>query len=234
MTLQFIFMLTRNDRTVEDAALHLDTALAAGVRHIGFKDIGLPFAALRELNRAIRSGGAPSYLEVVSLDEESETASARAARDIGVDVLLGGTHPDAVVPILKDSPIRYYPFPGRIVGHPSALEGTIPEIVESAASLAARPDVHGLDLLAYRSREDVPTLMKSVCARVAKPVIIAGSIDSRERVAAVHRSGARGFTVGTAALDGVFPARDRSLGAQLAAITEACAAAGAVDAAVPS
>ncbi|TIM59586.1 MAG: 4-hydroxythreonine-4-phosphate dehydrogenase, partial [Mesorhizobium sp.] len=41
----FIFMLTRNDRTVTDAAVHAETALGAGIRHIGFKDIGLPLDA---------------------------------------------------------------------------------------------------------------------------------------------------------------------------------------------
>ena len=68
----FVFMLTRDDRTVPDAAGHVATALAAGVRHIGFKDVGLPFAALAEIHALIRTGGATSYLEVVSLDRASE------------------------------------------------------------------------------------------------------------------------------------------------------------------
>ena len=127
MGLRFIFMLTRNDKTVEDAEEHLATALAAGVHHIGFKDVGLPIERLRGLNEAIKAGGATSYLEVVSLDTESEIASAKAAVDIGVDVLLGGTNVDAVLPILAGSDIQYYPFPGHIVGHPSVLSGTIDE-----------------------------------------------------------------------------------------------------------
>ena len=64
---EFIFMLTRHDRTVADAARHVATALAAGVRHIGFKDIGLPMAALEGLHRRIRDHGASSYLEVCLL-----------------------------------------------------------------------------------------------------------------------------------------------------------------------
>ena len=58
MGLRFIFMLTRNDKTMEDAEQHLATALAAGVHHIGFKDIGLPFDRLKELNAAIKAGKA--------------------------------------------------------------------------------------------------------------------------------------------------------------------------------
>jgi mannose-6-phosphate isomerase-like protein (cupin superfamily) len=218
MGLRFIFMLTRNDRTVEDAAEQLRSALGLGVRHIGFKDIGLPTTELKALNAAIKAGGATSYLEVVSLDRESEIASAKAALDIGVDVLLGGTRAEDVLPVIAGSPVQYCPFPGRIVGHPSVLEGSIDEIVASARALAAHDGVHGLDLLAYRFDGDVPALMHAVCAAVSKPVYIAGSIDTPERIAIVKQVGAAGFTIGTAALDGKYPAESKSVPDQLSAI----------------
>jgi mannose-6-phosphate isomerase-like protein (cupin superfamily) len=224
MGLRFIFMLTRNDRTVPDASQQLQTALGLGVRHIGFKDIGLPLEQLKGLNAAIKAGGATSYLEVVSLDRESEIVSAKAAAEIGVDVLLGGTRVDDVLPIIKDTGIQYFPFPGRITGHPSVLEGTIEEIVESARTIAGRDGVHGLDLLAYRSAQNVPELMKAVCAAVSKPVYIAGSIASPERIAIVQRAGAAGFTIGTAALDGKYPADANDVPSQLAAIIRDVAA----------
>jgi mannose-6-phosphate isomerase-like protein (cupin superfamily) len=224
MGLRFIFMLTRNDRTVPDASQQLQTALSLGVRHIGFKDIGLPLEQLKGLNAAIKAGGARSYLEVVSLDRESEMVSAKAASEIGVDVLLGGTRVDDVLPIIKGTGIQYFPFPGRITGHPSVLEGTIDEIVESAKAIAARDGVHGLDLLAYRSGENVPGLMKAVCAAVDKPVIIAGSIATPERIAVVQSAGAAGFTIGTAALDGKYPAHGNDVPSQLTAILRDVAA----------
>ncbi len=218
MGLRFIFMLTRNDRTVADASQQLQTALSLGVRHIGFKDIGLPLEELKDLNTAIKAGGATSYLEVVSLDPKSEIASAKAAAEIGVDVLLGGTRVDDVLPIIRETSIQYFPFPGRITGHPSVLEGSIEEIVDSAKSIAARDGVHGLDLLAYRSAEDVPKLMRAVCDAVAKPVYVAGSIDTPERIAIVRNAGAAGFTIGTAALDGKYPATGSDVPSQLSAI----------------
>ncbi len=224
MGLRFIFMLTRNDRTVPDASRQLQTALSLGVRHIGFKDIGLPLEQLKGLNAAIKAGGATSYLEVVSLDRESEIVSAKAAAEIGVDVLLGGTRVDDVLPIIKGTAIQYFPFPGRITGHPSVLEGTIEEIVESAKTIAGRDGVHGLDLLAYRSAENVPELMKAVCAAVSKPVYIAGSIDTPERIAVVQSAGAAGFTIGTAALDGKYPAKGNDVPSQLTAIIRDVAA----------
>ena len=219
--LEFIFMLTRNDRTVADAAEHVPVALAQGIRHIGFKDVGLPIEHLRELARQIRDGGAWSYLEVVSLDRESEIRSAGVAIEIGVDHLLGGTHVDDVLPLLARSSIRYFPFPGRIIGHPSVLDGTEAEIVASAVAMAARAGVSGLDLLAYRAALDAPALISAVCRAIAKPVIVAGSIDSHERIAAVRQAGAAGFTIGTSALDGTFPAPGSGLDQQLRAILAA-------------
>ncbi|WP_414475734.1 4-hydroxythreonine-4-phosphate dehydrogenase [Microvirga sp. M2] len=216
MTSDFIFMLTYADLTIPDACDRVPEVLSAGVHHIGFKDVGLPFAGLRSVADAIRAAGATLYLEVVSLDAQSEEASAHTAVDLGVDVLMGGTRPHMVVPILAGTGIRYYPFPGKVVGHPSVLTGTIETIVESAYRLAALDGVHGLDLLAYRFQGDVPDLMGRVCrAAATKPVLVAGSIDRPERIAAVIEAGAAGFTIGTAALDAAFPARSSALADQL-------------------
>ena len=89
MPFDFIFMLTRDDRTVADAATIVATALAAGVRHIGFKDVGLPVPELRALAEAMRADGREVMLEVVSEDRDEELRSVEAALEIGVDWLLG-------------------------------------------------------------------------------------------------------------------------------------------------
>lgn len=229
MSPDFIFMLTRADRTIPDALARLPEVLAAGIAHIGFKDVGLPLFELKKLAAAIRASGATLYLEVVSLDEATEAASARVGVELGVDVLMGGTRPDVVRPILAGTGIRYYPFPGRITGHPSVLEGPAEAIVDSARALAALDGVDGLDLLAYRFAGDVPDLMRRVVAAVApKPVVMAGSIDGMARIQAVTSARAAAFTVGTAALDGVFPSVTKTLGDQLSwirgAVQAACAA----------
>lgn len=218
MTFDFILMLTADDRTIPDAPARLEEALEGGVRHIGFKDVGLPFSDLKRLSAAIRSAGGRSYLEVVSLDEQQELASARAAVELDVDCLLGGTRAPVVTAVLRDHPIRYYPFPGRIVGHPSVLDGTEDEIVASALQLTDLEHVHGLDLLAYRYRGDVPALMSRICRAVTKPVIMAGSIDREARVFAAAAAGAAGFTVGTAALEGAFAAEEAGFAAQVRAL----------------
>jgi 4-hydroxythreonine-4-phosphate dehydrogenase len=217
----FIFMLTNKDRTVLDAIYRLKEVIWSGVQHIGFKDVGLPFEQLQRLAAAIKTAGATLYLEVVSLDAESERRSAEAAVKLEVDVLMGGTRPEVVLPLVAGTGIRYYPFPGKIVGHPSVLTGTVETIVDSAKRLASMNGVHGLDLLAYRFEGDVPLLIKEVVRAVApKPVVVAGSIDRMERFEAVVDSKAAGFTIGTAALDGVFPAKSKCLPDQLEAIYE--------------
>lgn len=227
MAFDFILMLTSDDRTIPDARARLEQALEGGVRHIGFKDIGLPFEDLKHLARDIRAAGGRSYLEVVSLDAQSELASARAAIDLDVDCLLGGTRAEEVTALTRHHPLRYFPFPGRITGHPSVLEGPDVDIVRSARHLTDLEHVHGLDLLAFRFDGPVPAMMTQVCAAVDKPVIVAGSIDRPERIEATAIAGASGFTVGTAALAGAFPADGPEFVDQVRAILSIAATASA-------
>lgn len=216
--LDFIFMLTRNDRTVADAAAHLDTALGCGVRHIGFKDVGLPFDDLAALTQRIRSAGGKAYLEVVSLDPAAEIASIASGIRLGVDCLLGGVNVEAALPLVAGSGIAYLPFAGTVHGHPSILTGTPEDIAASAAALTRHDAVSGIDLLAWRHDGDAPKLIAAAVRAARKPVIVAGSIERPEQIAALAAAGAAGFTVGTAALDGRFPARSSALADQLTEI----------------
>lgn len=219
----FIFMLTRADRTVADARERLAEALQAGIRHIGFKDVGLDVPALSGLAQAIRAAGGTSYLEMVDLDPEREEHTARAALDLGVDVLMGGTRPDRVLPVIAGAGLRYLPFAGRVEGQPSRLAGSPAEILADARRIAALEGVYGLDLLAWRSAGDGDDLVRMVCDELDLPVVIAGSIDSPARIAALVAAGAAGFTIGSAVLEGRFPARSAHLADQLDAVRQALA-----------
>lgn len=201
---EFVFMLTRKDVTVDDAFEVYDEVRDAGLRYVGFKDIGLPFDRLKALTEAIQDGGQEVMLEVVSEEKEDELRSARAALDLGVDYLLGGTHAEEVTRMLSGADIRYCPFPGRIVGHPSLLRGSIEEITQDAIRLTEMDGVGGLDLLAYRHDGDVERLVRAVVAAVEVPVIAAGSVDSEEKIRALAEAGVWGFTVGSAIFEGKF------------------------------
>ena len=202
--IEFVFMLTRDDVTIGDAAAVLRGVSGTGLRYVGFKDVGPPPAVLREVADAAHEAGLEVMLEVVSVSREEELRSLRAAREIGVDWVLGGTHPHDGVEILDG--VRYCPFAGTVEGHPSVLTGSIEAIAEHAAELTALPGVHGLDLLAYRhATEDPIALTRAVAAAADGPVIAAGSVRSLEQIAALEAAGAWGFTIGSAIFEGVFP-----------------------------
>jgi len=201
---EFILMLTHHDRTVDNALTVCQHVRTLGLRYIGFKDIGLPYDQQRLLVEAIHEGGQQAMLEVVSERAEDELRAAAGACELGIDYLLGGTHASEVTKILAGTPIRYYPFPGQIVGHPSQLRGSVAEIVASAQELAALKGVSGLDLLAYRYEGDVEALTRAVVQAVSIPVIAAGSIDREERIQSVTRAGVWGFTIGSALFEGSF------------------------------
>jgi hypothetical protein len=203
--MEFIFMLTRDDMTVSNAFEAYDEVRDSRLRYIGFKDIGLPVERLTELAGRISRDGREVMLEVVSERPEDEARSIRAAIEIGVDWVLGGTHPETALPILEGSGLRYCPFPGRVIGHPSLLRGSIEDIADSARRLTALPGVAGLDLLAYRHDGDVSALVRAVVAASSGPVIAAGSVDSLERIEALRDGGAWGFTIGGAIFDGRLP-----------------------------
>jgi hypothetical protein len=204
---RFVFMLTHDDATVPEAAAICRQIAPLDIDVVGFKDIGLPPSALAEVVAVLRDQGREIALEVVSVTREDELRAVEAGLELGVDLLLGGTNvADALAAIAgRDADgVRYCPFPGEIVGHPSVLEGTISSIVAHARELAATDGVWGLDVLAYRFAGDADALMREVIAAVEAPVIIAGSVADTDRIAAIAAAGAWGFTVGSAAFEGRF------------------------------
>jgi hypothetical protein len=204
--IEFVFMLTHQDATVPHAAQVLASVRDAGLRYIGFKDVGATPDRQRELADAAHEAGLQVMLEVVSTSAEAELASLRAAVAAGVDWVLGGTHVDEGERLLAASPVRYCPFPGRVVGHPSVLEGGIDEITADAVAMTARPGVYGLDLLAYRHRTvDPVALTRAVVKAATGPVVAAGSVVSREQIEALADAGAWGFTIGGAIFEGRLP-----------------------------
>jgi hypothetical protein len=201
LVIEFIFMLTRDDVTLKGARDVYASIAGSGVRHVGCKDVGLPTEELRGLMDDIRGNGHETWIEVVSETEEDTLRSARAAAEIRPDHLIGGTLIEPVQEIIAGTGIKFWPYVGRIVGHPCLLRGAIEEIVADTERAAAA-GVDGINLLAYRYDGDVEALVRAVVGATDLPVICAGSVDSAERIRALEAAGAWGFTIGTAALDG--------------------------------
>ena len=202
---EFILMLTYNDTTVKDALKIFRECKDTPVTHWGFKDVGLPPEEMKALVREMKDAGKTTYLEVVSLSEEEGLRGAKIAVEAGFDVLMGTVLFDSILDYLKDKPIKYYPFPGHIFGHPSIMDGTIEEVVDHARLLESK-GVPGMDLLSYRYIGDARLLLTEVVKATNVPIVSAGSIDSYKRMAEVWQTGAWGFTIGSALFDKKFVA----------------------------
>jgi len=204
--MEFIFMLTHDDATVANAVEVYESIRTTGLRQVGFKDVGATPATLRRLTELMHEDGRTVFLEVVSTSRKDELQSIEAGLDLGVDVLMGGTNHEGALDLIGQAPVRYFPFPGTVVGHPSELQGSIAEIAAHASELTSRPGVHGLDLLAFRHQGvDPAELTRAVVAFCQLPVVVAGSIDGAARIQSVEGAGAWGFTIGGAIFDGRLP-----------------------------
>lgn len=217
--MDFIFMLTRNDRTVADCLEILESVSALGLKHVGFKDVGVPTKTLKALTTAIKNMGATSYLEVVSETPEACLNSARVGGELGVDCLLGGTAAVDILNILKGTSTLYYPFPGRPSGHPTKLGGT-PQDIENDCRDFLDAGCAGVDLLAYRATDADPLELVKAARRGlgTNRLIVAGSITSRNHIREIADAGADAFTIGSALLDGSYDAAKGKLQSQIASV----------------
>jgi hypothetical protein len=217
----FIFMLTRDDRTVRDCLELVDGLGELHLQHLGFKDVGVPPATLDQLHRRIKDTGAASYLEIVSTSRDRALESARMAIDLGVDWLMGGTWVPATLELLDGTKIGYLPFPGTPAGHPTRLGGTPVQVTEHCRRYA-EVGCAGVDLLAYRATDATPLdLVRSARQATAGRLVVAGSINTPEQIRDLAEAGADGFTIGSAAMTGSFYPRIGTLHGQLTAIMQA-------------
>ncbi len=221
-----VFMLTHNDATVPNALEVLEELRGSGLRYVGFKDVGASVEQLTEVADAAHDQGFEVMLEVVSTSEEEERRSLEAAVSIGAGWVLGGTHPEVGTEILGGAEVRYCPFPGTVVGHPSVLAGTVEEIATETHQLTRTPGIDGVNLLAYRHpTADVGELARAVVAASAGPVIATSSVVELDQVRLLEQAGAWGFTIGSSIFDGKLPGAPDVV-AQVRAVLDASAPSG--------
>jgi len=199
---EFIFMETYNDMTRSDAIKVYKEIRNTKLKFIGFKDIGLPLEKLKELHSMMKDDGRTTFLEVVSASEKETIRSTKVAIELGVDYLIGGTYIESTLPLIKNTEIKYFPYVGKIIDHPCKLRGSIQEMVDDTKKVKEK-GIPGINLLAYRYNGDIDKLMEKVSA-VALPMIVAGSIDSYERVNKMKELGVWAFTIGGAIFDKKF------------------------------
>ncbi|MEV5974529.1 HisA/HisF-related TIM barrel protein [Streptomyces sp. NPDC051921] len=219
--MDFVFMLTRDDRTVTDCLHVLDSVRDLGITHIGFKDVGVDPATLRRLHEQIRALGATSHLEVVSTGRDQALDSVRTAVELGVDWLMGGTWVAETLDLLAGTPVRYLPFVGEPEGRPTRLAGDTARIAEDCRRAEAA-GCAGVDLLAHRATEADPlALVRAARAATAGRLVVAGSLTTATQIRALAEAGVDAFTVGSAVFAGAVRPDAGTLAAQLTAVTEA-------------
>jgi hypothetical protein len=214
MTTEFIFMLTHHDVTVPNALDLFQKVSRTGVKCAGCKDIGLEISKLRELFSNMKSVGMKSFLEVVTMKEEEHFRGVDVALDIGSDYLIGGMpqYTEETIRYFKGkkNPPKFFPYIGKIVGHPCLLRGTLEEIVEGARR-TQKLGADGINLLAYRYDGDVRELVQKVSAAIEVPLVVAGNVDSFERIRELKELGVWAFTIGGAIMERKFlPSADES------------------------
>ncbi|MFO0991634.1 MAG: 4-hydroxythreonine-4-phosphate dehydrogenase [Hyphomicrobiales bacterium] len=221
--MDFIFMLTNKDRTVPNCLEVMAQIADLGLTHVGFKDVGVDLPTLKQLAAAIRKSGATSYVEVVSTTPETIRQSIAAAAELGVDRVLGGQDIAFAQENFGSRSIGYYPFPGRPEGHPTKLGGSQKDI-EDDCTRAMEQGCPGVDLLAYRAVEEDPLKLIRAARRGLGPegyLIVAGSIDSTDRIRAVADAGADAFTIGSAIFEESFAPGVKGVRGQCEAVVKA-------------
>lgn len=203
MKSEIIIMLTHNDQTVKNAIDEFEICKYLPVKYWGFKDVGLPAEQMKELVASMKAAGKTTFLEVVTYSEGECMRGAKLAVELGFDYLLGTLYYESVWEYLKTQPIKYYPFVGEVSGSPSILEGTTQGMIEQGNRFADI-GVQGIDLLAYRHTGDPEKLAARFVKECKLPVVIAGSVDTRERIEIVNSINPFAFTMGSALFDQKF------------------------------
>ncbi|MBQ9719874.1 MAG: hypothetical protein IJV64_04185 [Oscillospiraceae bacterium] len=202
-TPKLIVMLTYNDRTVENAPEIFEACKASKAELWGFKEEGLAPEKMQALFRRMQDCGKQTALEVVAYTEAECMRGAALAAACGCDILMGTIYSDAIRDFCRENDLKYMPFVGEVTERPSILNGTAEGMIAEAKRYLER-GVYGIDLLGYRYTGDAAALNRAVVAGVDAPVVIAGSVNSVERLREVKQTGAWGFTIGSAFFDGCF------------------------------
>jgi hypothetical protein len=200
-------MLTHHDVTIPNAAEVFEDVKNTGLRFVGCKDIGLSEKELQDLFSQIRKSGMTSFLEVVCNNEKDHFAGIDKAIQIEADYIIGGMPRFArkTFEYLKEKKAdpKFFPYVGQVVGHPCLLKGDIDTIVNDELNLQ-KMGVDGINLLLYRFAGDVTKLLDQTVEALKISLIVAGDIDSFERIEPLTRRKVFAFTIGGAVFERKF------------------------------
>jgi len=200
-----IAMLTHNDITVKDAYDVFMSSCDLDVNCWGFKNTGIDKDDMFRLVKIMKDKGKKTFLEILEYNEVSCLNIVKTAVECQFDEITGTLNFPSVHKYLKDKNIPYKPFAGNVSGIPGVLNGTYEEILYDAKKLLEN-GAAGLNLLAYRHRENGEELARKLCTAIKTPVCITGSISSFKHIDTILDITPWGFTIGTAFFERKFAA----------------------------
>ena len=189
-------MLVWHDRTVENAFEVYKESKKSMCKDWGCKDIGIPKADIEKLISTIKADHNTTYMEMMGSTEQDFVNTANFAVKAKINVVIGGKYYDSVANILKENSIEYYPFIGELVGNPRVLKGTIEDIVKEAKT-TAKKNVSGVTVAIYRFNGDKEALLNKLNSEIDAKIVVAGSVNSKERVQELAKNGIYGITIGS-------------------------------------
>jgi len=217
---EFIFMLTHHDVTIPNALEVFEVIKDTGLNFVGCKDIGLPIEKLQELFTRAKKANMTTFLEVVSNDEEKHFAGIENAIRVRADYLIGSMPKFArkTLEYLKEKQanLKFFPYIGKVIGHPCVLDGSVDEIVDNGVEFE-KIGIHGINLLLYRYTGDVNLLLDRAIETLKIPLIVAGNIDNFEKIDQMKRKNVWAFTIGGAILEKRF-VPEKNIKEQVAAV----------------
>ncbi|WP_338778203.1 hypothetical protein [Streptomyces sp. DG1A-41] len=201
MELNFVLMLTEQDRTIPDAVDVYQKLSVDELRLIAFKDVGTDPHMARDLTDAAHADGRSVLLELADTSDAGQEAGCRLALDLGVDQVIGTWRPGAAAAFAGNDSIAYWPFVGALSGSPLVLDSSPDELAAEAQRLSATDGVAGVVLMPYRQTSFDPVLLMERTASAATvPLLIAGGVRDAAQITDIAAAGAWGFTMGGAAL----------------------------------
>ena len=205
--MEFIFMLTHHDVTIPNALQVIDEVKDTGLKCVGCKDVGLNPDQYKELFSKFRKYGMQSFLEVVTYSEEEHFRGIDLGIKIGADNIIGGmpVYTKKTANYLKEKRARtgFFPYVGKVTGHPCLLGGKVEEIVREGNE-AAIQGANGINLLLYRYSGDQNHLLTTAAKEIRIPLLVAGNVVNFEQIKELKANKVWAFTIGGAILEKKF------------------------------
>jgi len=202
---KLIVMLTCNDMTVKNAFEVFESCKDLPAACWGFKDNGISVDEMKKVAKSMKEADKTVFFETMALTEKDCLESAEHAITLGVDYMMGGVFFPSVAKVLHHNGIRYFPYIGDIVDKPMVLMNSTPEEVAAKKGCIKEHGCEGVTLMAYENLKNNPEKCMNVFSgNDDLDCIVAGKVNSKERIMAIRQFGLFGFAIGSSFFNGDF------------------------------